>query len=309
MLSASSGATVRSVPSTGACGVAAFAPAGRADGLGTVSRHAQGREQALADEGFPGLAAHLGHDLAGHDVEDVVVGVAAAEARRRLQEADLLDDLAAREGRGRKVQEVAFAQAQPAAVGEQIADGHLLRDVGVVHPERREMTGDGIVPPELAVFDEQAQGGRGERLGVGGDGEEGIAVDGSGGALATHAVALGQHHAAVLHHRHRDAGDLELPPRALDVGVDRGQGRGHGRGRRPGRDRGHEQHRGHDGKEGGRSHRARIIAHAREKPRERAAGQDRAAATPMGQETPVPPWPQYPSGFLARYCWWYSSAK
>jgi len=27
-----------------------------------------------------------------------------------------------------------------------------------------------------------------------------------------------------------------------------------------------------------------------------------------GQGTPVPPRPQYPQGFLARYCWWYSSA-
>ena len=32
------------------------------------------------------------------------------------------------------------------------------------------------------------------------------------------------------------------------------------------------------------------------------------AATPTGQLTPVPPSPQYPFGFLARYCWWYSSA-
>ena len=27
------------------------------------------------------------------------------------------------------------------------------------------------------------------------------------------------------------------------------------------------------------------------------------APTPTGQVTPVPPRPQYPSGFLARYCW------
>lgn len=29
---------------------------------------------------------------------------------------------------------------------------------------------------------------------------------------------------------------------------------------------------------------------------------------PTGQEIPVPPRPQYPPGFLLRYCWWYSSA-
>jgi len=26
--------------------------------------------------------------------------------------------------------------------------------------------------------------------------------------------------------------------------------------------------------------------------------------TPMGHTTPVPPIPQYPSGFFSRYCWW-----
>ena len=33
-----------------------------------------------------------------------------------------------------------------------------------------------------------------------------------------------------------------------------------------------------------------------------------AEATPIGQDTPVPPSPQYPFGFFARYCWWYGSA-
>src|ERR1700749_3577151 len=26
--------------------------------------------------------------------------------------------------------------------------------------------------------------------------------------------------------------------------------------------------------------------------------------TPIGHDTPVPPRPQWPAGFLARYCWW-----
>src|SRR5262249_325191 len=29
-----------------------------------------------------------------------------------------------------------------------------------------------------------------------------------------------------------------------------------------------------------------------------------ATPVPIGQLTPVPPSPQYPIGFLARYCWW-----
>ena len=35
-------------------------------------------------------------------------------------------------------------------------------------------------------------------------------------------------------------------------------------------------------------------------------GQPSVRATPTGQETPVPPRPQYPFGFLLleRYCWW-----
>jgi hypothetical protein len=32
-------------------------------------------------------------------------------------------------------------------------------------------------------------------------------------------------------------------------------------------------------------------------------GGQRAAATPAWHATPVPPMPQYPPGFLARYCW------
>ena len=43
--------------------------------------------------------------------------------------------------------------------------------------------------------------------------------------------------------------------------------------------------------------------------RKRTDGARSACAdTPTGQLTPVPPSPQYPPGFLSRYCWWYSSA-
>ncbi len=42
-------------------------------------------------------------------------------------------------------------------------------------------------------------------------------------------------------------------------------------------------------------------------PRGHRSGQS-LATSPVGQETPVPPSPQYPFGFFARYCWWYGSA-
>jgi hypothetical protein len=60
MLSASSGATVRSTPSTSAWGVAAFASLGRAEGLGTVpfiSRGASRRSRTKASQVFPLTAA------------------------------------------------------------------------------------------------------------------------------------------------------------------------------------------------------------------------------------------------------------
>ena len=34
------------------------------------------------------------------------------------------------------------------------------------------------------------------------------------------------------------------------------------------------------------------------------AGARQLLVRPTGQLTPVPPTPQYPPGFFARYCWW-----
>jgi hypothetical protein len=36
----------------------------------------------------------------------------------------------------------------------------------------------------------------------------------------------------------------------------------------------------------------------------RSSADDRETLKPTGHATPVPPSPQYPPGFLARYCWW-----
>src|SRR5262249_24719402 len=51
--------------------------------------------------------------------------------------------------------------------------------------------------------------------------------------------------------------------------------------------------------------RRRPAARSGDDPRGVAGGQShaRATATPIGHATPVPPWPQYPHGFLLRYCW------
>lgn len=54
----------------------------------------------------------------------------------------------------------------------------------------------------------------------------------------------------------------------------------------------------------------RRLVRRRLDPREQPVASAQAP-TPTGQPTPVPPIPQYPSGFFAsdRYCWWKSSAK
>jgi hypothetical protein len=39
-------------------------------------------------------------------------------------------------------------------------------------------------------------------------------------------------------------------------------------------------------------------------PKLRPSAADAPTPTPTGQLTPVPASPQYPNGFLCRYCWW-----
>src|SRR5207245_240925 len=72
-------------------------------------------EDALRDEVVPALAADGRDDLSSGDVQHVVVGVAAAEARRRLRGADAVDDLRP-VGVRVKPQEVPGAKPEPAAV-------------------------------------------------------------------------------------------------------------------------------------------------------------------------------------------------
>src|SRR5947208_11387133 len=57
--------------------------------------HAERREDAVPHEVVPALTGDGGEDLAGHDVEHVVVRVGAAKARHGLGEADPVGDLAA----------------------------------------------------------------------------------------------------------------------------------------------------------------------------------------------------------------------
>ena len=97
--------------------------------------HAQRLEDAVADEAFPGLPAGGRNHFAGDDVEDVVVGVVAAEAGGRLDVAQRAHDVGAAARTARDEQQVAGTQAQSAAVDQQIAHGHLAGHPRIVHAE------------------------------------------------------------------------------------------------------------------------------------------------------------------------------
>ena len=70
---------------------------------GRMARPARGHagllQYPLGHEVLPGLAAHGFDDLARGDIEHIVVGVGAAEARCRPDEAEAADDLAPRVAR------------------------------------------------------------------------------------------------------------------------------------------------------------------------------------------------------------------
>src|SRR3546814_3396228 len=97
--------------------------------------HAGGLEDMLGDEIFPGLAGHLLDQLAGDHVEDVVIGIAAAEAGRGLDVAQPLHRLAAAPVRTGDEEEIAGAKPQAAAMDEQVAHGHLRSEEHTSEPQ------------------------------------------------------------------------------------------------------------------------------------------------------------------------------
>ncbi len=121
-------------------------------------------------------------------------------------------------------QEIAFAQAHAAAVREQVADGHLVGDVWVVHDEAGETLVDGIVPGELTFIDQRGERGSRECFRVRADAEHGEFIDGGRIAQFADAVAFGDEDLAVFHDGNGHAGDVESLHRGNDVGVEIGGG-------------------------------------------------------------------------------------
>jgi hypothetical protein len=99
---------------------------------------------------------------------------------RQRDEADAADDFGGVQVCGGPEHEVARAEAEAAPVGEQVADGHLAGDIGVVHLEVGHVVDHAVAPLQLAFVDEDGEGGGGEGFGVGGDGEKRVFGDGIG---------------------------------------------------------------------------------------------------------------------------------
>ena len=134
-------------------------------------------EDMVADIALPGLAADLFDQLAGDHVEDVVVGIAAAEAGRRLDVRSRLDRFRAGAAAARHEHQVARAEAEAAAVDQQVADRHLARDPGIVHLEAGQVVDDLVVPAELALVDQDRERRGGERLAGRSGHEDRVGVD------------------------------------------------------------------------------------------------------------------------------------
>ena len=196
--------------------------------------HTERREHAGRHEVFPAHAGDRRDDFAGHHVHQVVVGELRSKAGRGLQEPERANDVMASEIGRRHEHEIAGAEAEPAAVGQEVADREFAGHVRVRHPKVRQVVDHLVVPVELARIDEDRDRGGRERLRVRADRELRIRIDHRGLAELAHAVALRKDELAILDDANGDAGHQEGSHRPVDETVDFGRAQGPARSRRRG---------------------------------------------------------------------------
>src|SRR6185437_13124259 len=148
----------------------------------------------------------------------------AAEARIGRQVANAAQDFGA--AVGRSIPEQVAAPAQAAAMGEEVADRDLAGDVGVVELEAGQVLRSVIVPVHAARVDHHRNGGGGEGLGIGADGEDGVGVDAVGPADVADAVASGEHHRVIVDDGDGEAGHVPVVHGVFDVLIEAGRGGG-----------------------------------------------------------------------------------
>ena len=180
-------------------------------------QHACRLEDVLADIVFIRLATHQVDHVTRHDVENVVVRVAAAEAGRGLDESQALDDFGARQGAARYHQQIARTEPQPAAMHQQIAHRHLARDPRVVHLEAGNQIRDAIVPLELARIDQRRERRRRHGLAGRAGHEDGVAVDFLGAAEFAHPETARESDLAILNDGNRHARNFSSLAHGFDA--------------------------------------------------------------------------------------------
>jgi hypothetical protein len=100
-------------------------------------------------------------------------------------------------------------------VDEQIAHRHLACDERVRHLEPRHIVDDRRVPADLALVDEDPQGGGGEDLRVRRDAEERARVHRGRVSELSHAITPRHHHRAILDDREGETWNLKRRHGAL----------------------------------------------------------------------------------------------
>jgi hypothetical protein len=190
------------------------------NGIGCIAgSHPQRLENLFAHVVIPTLSADRCNHLACGQKHQVVVSKRGAEAGGRLQVAEAIDDLLSRKRGVRPEHQVAFTQAQAAAMAKQVADLHLLGNVWRVHHKPRQMVVHRVVPVDFASVYKRCQRRGCERLGIRADAEERVLIHWCGFAEFANSVALGDHYLFVFHNCQRHSWYVECFHRACRVVV------------------------------------------------------------------------------------------
>ena len=176
-----------------------------------------GAADALRMNCFPGLTRDFLDQLAGDHVEHVVVGIAAAEAGRRLDVAQPAHRLLARMRSLRGTNSRSPAPrprplrwtSRSRTVISRVTQGSYIRNSGMWSMTLSSQS-------SLPCVDQDRERGDGERLAGRAGREDGVGVDRLRRAEVAHAEAARQRRLAVLDDGDRDAGRAERSAQRLD---------------------------------------------------------------------------------------------
>src|SRR5262245_38727493 len=123
---------------------------------GIADHHSQRREDPFFDKIVPALAGDCVHDLSGGKEHYVLISKPGPEAGGGLEKADAAYHFISVIGRVVPDQ-ISAKGLEPAAVREQIANGHFAGHVRVIHLEPGKVHRDWIIPFHLALVDQRSE--------------------------------------------------------------------------------------------------------------------------------------------------------